>query len=446
MRKLFLLAAVACAGCGRTSAVEEVHVSAPPSDKQADAYQPAQSDWPCWRGPQRNGAVATADSLGWVADAEVVWQAAVPGRGHASPSVVGDLVILSSADEENQKQFMIAFNRQTGEQSWKIVLHETGFPDASEIHQKGTDANATVACDDQHAYVAHLTSKSIVASAVDFDGNLVWQTRLGDFASKFGYAPSPVVYGSTVIFAADNWGGGYLAAVDRKTGEIVWRKKRSFTSTYSSPVVANVAGRDQLLITGDNQVASYDPATGEPLWSCRGGSEATCGTVVWDDQVVYASGGYPGQQTLAVRADGSAEVLWSHRVKVYEPSMVVIGDAIFAANDRGLAYCWDRATGKELWKKRVGGSFSASPIYGGDEILSIKADGKLVVFKASREGYEEVCSRQLGDDAYASPAFAGDQLFVRVGTYDSSDNRQEVLYCLAAPASEATPDATASLD
>ncbi|TWT95214.1 outer membrane biogenesis protein BamB [Botrimarina colliarenosi] len=417
-------------GCTRSVAVEDIQVSdmVAPS---TTAYEPGLDDWPGWRGPLRNGLTTSSPPpLNWSPTENVVWKASVPGRGHASPVVVKDRVLLSSAEESEERQLLVAFDRETGAEAWRVTLHEGGFPSAGEVHQKGTDANGTVASDGERIYVAHLNSDSIVASAVDWDGKIIWQTTLGPFRSKFGYAPSPTLYGSYVIFAADNWGGGYLAAVNRETGEIAWRKQRSSTSTYSSPTVARVAGRDQLLISGDNQVASYDPATGESLWSCRGASEATCGTLVWDEDLVFASGGFPGQQTLAVRADGTSEILWSNQVKIYEPSLLVVGQELYGTSDQGIVYCWDSRTGEERWRKRVGGSFSASPIVCEGLIYAQKASGELIVFRASPEGYEEVASNRLGDETLASPALCGGRLYLRVVSWDG-DDRHEHLYCIA---------------
>lgn len=427
--RLTLLLLIACVGCGRSVAVEEIQVTG--AEAVLAAYEPAADDWPGWRGPERNGMTKSSPPpTSWSATENVLWKTPVPGRGHASPVVVGDRVFLSTAEEDAERQLLVAFDRVSGEELWRTTLHDGGFPDARDIHQKASDANGTVACDGERVYIAYLNSDSIIASAVDLEGQVLWQKKLGAFSSKFGYAPSPVLYGSYVIFAADNWGGGYLAAVHRETGEIAWRKKRSLSSTYSSPVVARVAGRDQLLISGDDQVASYDPATGDLIWSCRGASEATCGTLVWNDDVVFASGGHPGRQTLAIRADGSKEILWSNRTKIYEPSMLVVGEAIYAASDKGIVYCWDSETGEEHWKQRVGGSFSASPIYCEGLIYAQKASGEMLVFRATPEKYDEVASNRLGEETLASPALCGGRLYLRVASWDG-DDRQEHLYCIA---------------
>ncbi len=418
-------------GCARPAPVEEIQVANEVSKVSLEEYVADANDWPGWRGPNHDGStLSSPPPKEWSEVENVVWKTAVPGRGHASPVVRANLVILSTAIEELQQQLLIAYYRKTGEEAWRVILHEKGFPTDGEMHLKSTNANGTVACDQEHAYIAYLNDNAIVASAVDFKGKIVWQTKLGPFNSKFGYAPSPILFGPYVIFAADNSGGGYLAAVNRKTGEIAWRKHRSNVSTYSSPVVANMAGKDQLLISGGDEISSYDPSTGEKIWSCPGASEATCGTVVWKGDTVFCSGGYPGQQTLAVKADGSSEILWSNKTKIYEPSMLVVGDELYATSDKGIVYCWNANTGNMNWKKRVGGSFSASPIFCDGCIYALNSSGEMIVFKATAEGYQELARNQLGDDGYASPALCNGSLYLRIGEGEGRD-RQEHLYRIA---------------
>ncbi|MEO1496508.1 MAG: PQQ-binding-like beta-propeller repeat protein [Planctomycetota bacterium] len=425
-------------GC-EAGGVEEIRVVNPVAGAAVAEDLTTEDDWPCWRGPLRNGIAQGSAPVVWGPDENVLWRVEAPGRGHASPIVVGDLVIISSADVPAGQQLLAAYDRKIGAEAWRLVIHDGGLPSRRDVHQKATDANGTVACDGRRAYVAHLNGGQIVASAVDLEGGLVWQTELGPFDSKFGYAPSPVLHGPYVIFAADNWGGGYLAAVDRESGEIAWRTKRARTSTYSSPVVAEVAGRDQLLISGDDKIASYDPLSGEPLWSTRGVSEATCGTMVWSGDVVFASGGYPDRETIAVRADGSGETVWSNRVKVYEPSLLLAGPRLYGATDEGILYCWDASTGDQLWRKRVGGGFSASPVLCDGRVYIPNTSGETLVFEDTPDEYRELARNRLGDDAYASPAICGGRIYLRVGERQGG-GRQEYLCCIATPSDETTAD------
>jgi outer membrane protein assembly factor BamB len=242
-----------------------------------------------------------------------------------------------------------------------------------------------------------------------------------------------------VLVAADHIRGGYLAALDRDTGQIAWRTQRPAIKSYSSPFVAQVAGKPQLLICGCDQVASFNPDTGKLNWSCAGTTESTCGTMVTDGEHVFASGGYPDRETICVRGDGSGEVVWRNRIQVYEPSMIVAGDHLFTVTDQGIAYCWVAATGEQQWRRRLGGSFSASPVLCNGLILVSNSKGESFVFEASGGAFRQVAKNKLGDDCYTSFALSNGWIFTRVGVLDGSQ-RRERLYCIGAQAAlETTP-------
>jgi outer membrane protein assembly factor BamB len=392
----------------------------------------ADSDWPQWRGPNGNGSAGKQriPTL-WDESTNILWKSSVPGRGHASPVVVGNAVFLATAIADSQQQMVVAFDRTSGDQLWQTVVHAGGFPDQSEIHQKGSNANSTLVSDGDRLFAVFLNAGRVFATALDTNGKQLWQSEVGPFSSKFGYAPSPVLYKSTIIIAADNWGGGYLAAVNRMNGDIVWRRKRPAVSTYSSPLVARISGRDQLVISGCDLLASFDPATGDDLWSCTAIAEATCGTPVTDGAVIFASGGYPDRQTIAVKGDGSGQTIWSNSTKIYEPSLVVSGKQVFAVADDGIVWCWSADNGNVLWKKRLEGSFSASPIVCDGSVFVPSTSGETYIFRASGEGYHEIARNRLGDDTFASIAVSGSDIFLRVGYADGND-RHEKLVCVRA--------------
>ena len=424
---VFLLWFGSC-GCRKQTPVNEVSAGESGIDIVSFEMPILSTDWPAWRGPETNGVSADEDvPTQWSDSTNIIWASNIPGRGHSSPVVVGDSVYLATADDQLQKQFVMAYDRLTGEEKWRRMLHQSGFPSSRDIHHKATNANGTVACDTQRIYTAFLNNHKITASAIDLAGEIIWQRELGAFDSKFGYAPSPILYKSAVIFAADNQGGGYLAALDGKTGQIAWRIARPAISTYSSPIIATIGGRDQLVISGCDQVASYDPETGSNLWSTPCIAQATCGTAVCSDTKIYASGGYPGKETVCLSADGT--ILWSDRTKIYEPSMVLYQDALFAVTDGGVAYCWDADTGDVHWKKRLGGSFSASPIVCNGLIYVPNLDGDTIVFKAATEKFELVAQNRIGNDCYSSPAVSGGQIFLRVGV-GTGPARFEKLICI----------------
>lgn len=412
------------AACNGGTSVDEISAGSTGVDLKEQAIDVAlEESWPWWRGPNSNGVAVGAAPTKWSANENVVWKATVPGRGHSSPIVCGDAVYLATADEQQQTQSILAFDRESGEPKWAKVIHKGSFTSKQKMHPKSTHANGSVACDGERIYSAFLNDEKITATALTLSGEIEWQEVLGAFDSKFGYAPSPIIYKSAVIFAADNSGGGHLSALDRTTGKTVWRKARPRVSTYSSPVIANVGGRDQLLISGDKKVVSFDPLTGNQIWSCDGTAEATCGTVVWDGDRIYASGGYPDNQTICIDAKGKK--LWSASQKAYEPSMLAHDGALYCVTDGGIAYCWNGKSGKELWKTRLSGSFSASPVIADGLIYATNDGGVTFVFEASKSDYQEVATNRLGNDAFASPAICGGRIYLRVG-----ESGGGALYCI----------------
>lgn len=418
-------------GCSRKNPVSEISAA----QSNITVAEPESSDevlhWASWRGPEGNGNAPDQElPTTWGESENVLWRADVPGRGHSSPIVVGDSVFLATAIIKDQKQQVIAFDRITGQERWTTDAHTGGFPAQRAVHQKATHANGTLASDGIRLYTAFLNSDAITASAIDLNGKIVWQREIGKFVSKFGYAPSPVIYKSLVIFAADNGGGGYIAALDSATGEIAWRTSRGNTSSYSSPAVCSVGGRAQLLISGCGGVESFDPATGKRLWRTSCISDATCGTIIASSDRIFASGGYPDKETVCLDPEGNQ--LWSNKTKVYEPSMSLHQDRLIAISDDGIAYCWSVETGETIWRERLGGKYSASPTICNGNIYVPSLQGDTIVFRNADDKFQLIAKNKLGDDAYASPAIAEGQVFMRIGL-GSGGERREQLVCIGAP-------------
>ena len=414
------------AGCrSKVPPVQEITASADRVNEEVATYEPPAEDWPWWRGPTRNGVALSPSAPTQFSETEnVIWKSKVPGRGHSSPTVTGNLVVMATANETEQQQRVVAYDRETGSQLWSTVVSEGGFPSASEMHNKSTHANGTVATNGEGLFVAFLHHSAIHAYGLNFAGEVIWEQELGPFHAKFGYAPSPVVYKSLVIFAADQAGGAFLAAVDQQSGEIVWRKSRPPGSTYSSPVVANVAGKNQLLISGGEQVSSYNPATGEEIWSAPGTAQATCGTMVWSGDLVFASGGYPQRETICIDATTGKKV-WSNSSKCYEQSLLAANGYLYALTDDGIAFCWEASTGEEQWKKRLSSPVSASLVLCNGNLYTADERGTFYVFKANPTKFELVAKNQLGTDSFASPVICGGRLYQRV----SYEGQSDVLYC-----------------
>lgn len=393
----------------------------------------AEDDWKMWRGPNGNGVAATQEAIAvsWDEKKNIRWKATIPGRGHSSPIIVGQQVIVTTADESKQTQSVVSFDRATGKQNWLVDLNKGGLPE--KIHANNTHASPTVASNGSALFVVFLHHDSIHLSSIDLSGKKQWTINAGKFAPKaysFGYGPSPTLYHSKIIVAAEVESNGYLAAFDQKDGHEIWRTDRHGCITHSSPIVANVAGIDQILISGCKKVTSYSPDTGEELWTVAGTSQETAGTMVWQDDVVFASGGYPKKETIAIKADGSGAVLWRNRTSCFEQSLLAYDNFIYAVDDNGIAHCWNGKTGRETWRARLGGKVSSSPIFAAGNIYLTNESGTTFVFKANPEKFELVAKNQLGDECFASPAIVGDAIFHRAAN-SHSGIRSETLYCIA---------------
>ena len=391
----------------------------------------AQDDWPRWRGTDGNGVAAKNQTppTTFGAETNVVWKSKIPGRGHSSPIIIGDKIFLATAEKESGLQSVVCLERSSGKQIWKTEISSGGL---GRIHRNNSHASSTVASDGEHVFITFSHHGNIEVAALDFDGKEAWKKTVGVYKPKypFGFGASPIVNGSMLLVTNENQEGSAIVAYEAKTGEEKWRIDRKGVTSFSTPVVANVAGKDQLLISGGQRVDSYDPATGEEFWSCPAAWVVTCGTMVWNDDMVFASGGFPAQQTLAINAK-TGEKVWDNPAKCYEQSMLLSDGYLYGHADNGVIYCWRASDGQEMWKQRFGTGrgvrVSASPVLAGGNIYFTAENGECVVLKATHGKFEEVARNKVGDSAFASIAICGDQIFSRVGMADGAD--EQWLFC-----------------
>jgi outer membrane protein assembly factor BamB len=285
------------------------------------------------------------------------------------------------------------------------------------------------ACDGERVFINFLNAGAIYTTALDLDGRKLWQTKITDYIIHQGYGSSPAIYQDLVIVSGDNKGGGAIAGLERSTGKIVWKVPRPKTPNYASPIILNVAGRDQLLFTGCDLVAGFDPLKGTKLWEIAGSTTECVTSTVTDGQLIITSGGYPKSHMSAVRADGSGKVVWENKTRVYVPSLVVRGAHLYGVLDNGVAVCWQCGTGKEVWRGQLGGTFSASPVLVGERLFATNETGSTFIYRADPGGFELLGENQLGDEVVATPAICGNRIYMRVALNENG-RRQEALYCL----------------
>jgi outer membrane protein assembly factor BamB len=295
-------------------------------------------------------------------------------------------------------------------------------------NRKSTQASCSVACDGKRVFVVFVNGDAVHATALDLDGKILWTTKVSEWRTHQGFGSSPTLHKHLVFVTTDSPAGGTVAALDRGTGTIVWRDDRAKKANYASAQVLPVAGKDQLLMQGCDLVTGYDPLTGSKFWEVAGSTTECVTHVVTDGTRVFVSGGYPKKHVQAIVGDGSGRTAWENPSQVYVPSMICRGGHLYAVTDPGVAMCWRSDTGEEVWKQRLGGTFTSSLVLAGDVLHATNEAGTTFLFRADPAGYEALGENQVGQEAYATPTICGSRIYHRV--VDQVDGkRQEMLYC-----------------
>ncbi|MGY8770701.1 MAG: outer membrane protein assembly factor BamB family protein [Pirellulales bacterium] len=394
-----------------------------------DGFTTSTNDWPWWRGAGRMGAAAADQQppLVWSDSKNVAWEADIPGRGHGSMTVVGESIYLATADDKTGSQSVLCFDRTTGKPKWTTEVHATG---GMQKNSKASAASSTLACDGERLFVTFPNSNGLYVTALDLAGKQLWQNKVSKYLVHQGYGASPCLYQSLVIVSSDNKGGGAVAAYQRKSGKLVWKHDRPKKPNYSSPTILHVAGKDQLIMIGCDLVTSLHPLTGKVIWETEGATTECVISTVTDGQLVYTGGGYPKNHISAVKADGSGELAWENKSRVYVPSLQILDGYLYGLLDAGMAACWKADTGEEMWKARLGGTFTASPVLVGDMLFATNEAGETFIYNANPKEYAEIAKNQLGSEVYSTMVICGDRIYYRAAN-EVDGKRVETLYCIA---------------
>ena len=373
--------------------------------------------WSRWRGPSGQGVVEGSGYPDtWSDTANVHWKVPVPGIGHSSPIVWGDRIFLTTSRNRGQQVSILCFRRSDG-----ALLWETDAPEgrAERHHGKNTPASATPTTDGERVY-ASFGSRGMMA--VDFEGNLVWHRDLGRIDNYHGPAGSPLLYRDTIIIYQDQDGGAFVIALDARTGETRWRTARSARVGWGTPVAISVGDHDELIVSSQQLVQSYDPATGDELWRCTGMLREVIPTPVVGLGLVFCTSGRAGP-TLAIRPGGRGDVTDTHvewrtsRGSPFVPSPILYGDYLYTLNDMSsIITCLNARTGETVWQERLGRptreGISASPIIVDDKLFVTNDNGQTFVLKTGPE-FELLHINDIGTRTLATPALVDGMWYIR---------------------------------
>jgi outer membrane protein assembly factor BamB len=373
--------------------------------------------WPRWRGPSGQGhVVGNGYPDKWSATENVLWKVPVPGNGNSSPIVWGDRLFLTTAYDGGRRLAVLAYRRSDGMLLWERFAPEGRL---ESVHQKNGHASATAATDGVRVYVS-FGSRGLVA--FNMDGTLAWHRDLGAMENYWGTAGSPLLYKDRVILYQDQSRNGFIASFDARTGEEVWRTRRTATVGWGTPVAIHAAGRDEIIVNGQNMVIAYNPENGRELWRVTGSTFEAIPTPVVAHGLVFNASGRAGP-TLAIRPGGQGDVTGTHLVwssprgSPFVPSPIAVGEYLYMVNDMtSIATSFEAKSGKTMWQGRLGVAqregFSASPVAVDGKVFFTNDDGETFVLRAGAE-FEMLHVNSIGERTLASPALVDGRWYIR---------------------------------
>lgn len=408
--------------------------------------------WPGFRGRNAQGIADGGAPTRWDASG-VLWKTRIPGLGHSSPVVAGDLVCVTTAlsgkpdaglrvglygdiepvDDQSEHEFKVyCLDRKSGAVRFERTASR-GVPKVKR-HPKATHASPTMAADDKRL-IAMFGSEGLYA--YDHSGTLLWKKDLGLLDSGFfkvpeaqwGFGSSPVLYDGKLLIQADVQKGSFLAAFDAATGRELWRTPREDVPTWSTPTVHAVGGHAQVVVNGLKHIGGYDVTTGKEIWRMTGGGDIPVATPVAALGLFFITNAHGGVAPIyAVRetaagdvslkdaATSNSQVAWSQpRDGAYMQTPLVYGDLLYVCQNNGALGVYEAKTGRRLYQQRIGEGttgFTASAVAADGKVYYTSEEGDVYVLKAGPE-YTLLATNKLGDVTLATPAIVDGVIFFR---------------------------------
>ena len=380
-------------------------------------------EWPEFRGPGRQGiSAATNVPVSWSATSNVVWKTPTAG-GWSSPVVANGKIYLTRAlsVESNVYLGAVCLDFATGKVLWDETAIQVDPSEASRKHKKNGMASPTPILRDGKLYVhfGHMGT-----AAMDLDGKVLWKQTSIKYPPLHGNGGSPALVNDLLIFSCDGLRDPFLAALDAKSGEIKWKTPRNSPArsqfSFSTPLFINVDGVEQLISPTSGFVGGYDPKTGSELWRVAyGEGYSVIPRPVFAHGLLFIASGYDRPSIYAVNPKGAkgdateTAIVWSQaKGAPNTPSLLALGDELYAVSDSGIASCFDAKTGTTHWSERLGGGFSASPVAAEGRIYFQNEEGVGFVVKAGKS-FELLAKNELGDRTLASPAALDNAVLIR---------------------------------
>ena len=383
------------------------------------------SDWPQFRGPTGQGLSSATDvPTEWSATKNVAWKLEIPGRGWSSPVLADGKVYLTTAADSNGgpvSLWAICVDAAKGKVVWSTKVFEPDPNLVRQMHSKNSPASPTPIVTDKRLYVhfGHLGT-----AALDLSGKIIWRQNTLKYPPVHGNGGSPALVDGELIFSCDGERDPFVAALDAETGNVKWTTPRNTrarkTFSFCTPLEIKIDGATQVVLPGSGFVGAYDPSDGHEIWRVLyGEGYSVVPRPVYSHGLLYLSSGFDSPTLYAINPDGatgnatSSHVAWTLRKGApLTPSVLVVGDELYAISDGGIATCADAKSGKVYWTHRLDGAFSGSPVFADGRIYFQSEEGIGYVVKAAKE-FESVAENDLGERSLASDAVADHAVYIR---------------------------------
>ena len=388
----------------------------------------AGQNWPQFRGPGGQGhSDATGLPLTWSETENVRWKTPIHDRGWSSPVVWEDQVWMTTATEDGKRMFAVCVDRDSGKILYDLKVFDVAEPE--EIHAFNSYASPTPVIESGRVYVHFGTYGTKCLDTAT--GKTVWVRRDLHCDHYRGPGSSPIIFGDLLILQFDGFDVQYVVALDKQTGRTVWKTDRStefgdtdgdYRKAFSTPLVVTVDGRLQMISPSSKAVMGYVPSTGEELWKVRLVGFSSVSRPLFGRGLTFITTGFGGPQLWAVRPDGrgivtDTHVAWKLTKSVpSKPSLLLVDELIYMVDDRGVASCLEADSGTNVWRKRIGGDYSASPICADGRIYFFSQQGASTVISPGRQ-YKVLAVNKLDDGFMASPAVVGKAILLRTETH-----------------------------
>lgn len=384
-------------------------------------------DWAEFRGPTGQGhAAASKLPTEWSSSKNVAWKASIAGLGWSSPIVVGDRIYLTTAvptgdgEKKDQSLRTICLNAATGKSVWDKEIFLQDGKTAKPIHSKNSHASPTPISDGKHLFV-HFGAQG--TACLTLDGAVVWQNREFQYEMRHGNGGSPILVDDMLVFSCDGLDKMFVVALDKSTGKVRWQTAREHKNgnkfSFGTPLLIEVNGEKQIVAPGTFHVAAYRPKDGSEIWRVDYGlGYSVIPRPVFGHGLIFLSSGYDTPVLMAIKPDGKGNVTETHvawktnKAAPHTPSPLLVGDQLYVVSDGGIATCFNAVSGEQVWQKRIGGNFSASPLFADGKIYLQSEQGDGIVLQPGSE-YVELAKNELEPRTFASYAVADGALLIR---------------------------------